>query len=145
MNTTLKIAEFEAARCQVAIIDNGEGDLSWAVLRDRRCFRWSPAISDQMPFLSILEEDLTDVCDGLRRGLSREGREPTFAETFPVSDIVALGLASRSQKWIQRATEWVDAVPLTPVLERAILELLERRDGTQGERQRARRRLKGPR
>lgn len=124
------------ARCTLGISNEG----SWYVRRGEDV-AWAVEPERLMPFVACLEVAKADLTSLLRTALKRRQLDPLLESTFPYSEIAAAGLRMRSTKWITLATEWLDNVHLSDRLAAALRDALARKDGTQKERQRMKRRL----
>jgi len=130
------VARLDKARSEVGVNEGGR----W-VVRKRTATYSADDGAGLVPFVSCLEESVEDLRVTLAAGIARCGLDVSLLESFPFSDIAAEGISSRSPKWISLAVAWLDGVRLSERLVGALTQLIQRREGTQRERQQAWRRL----
>lgn len=70
--------------------------------------------------LPVLEIEILEVRNQLRRGLEARHLSTEFIKAFPFEDVVCTGLESHSEHWTALALRWAERLPISPRLQAAL-------------------------
>lgn len=76
--------------------------------------------TDYVFLLPVLEVNLDDLRQILGRGFQGRGLAPEFVQSFPFNEVVATGLESHSEHWVDLALKWAEQLDLSVLVKNAL-------------------------